>query len=557
MAQINHVSGRANTVLVFGHGGEAKAVITTIIAHVRNEPGERVRFTGPGCFQRKTAEHIINMVLPTADGVLRTLNLPANSFDISVVNLGAASMRDTGLNISGFSADLPIFLAMLSASLQMAVPQDIVSTGHIASPDGDIKMVRNIGAKLDAVLAVGSIKKFVHPAIGPENPLDSLSPGERQIAADALVRARRDIHTIAVRDIGELVQKVFSDEQVVLASLRHGFFTGPVAESAAGAGTGMAVGFLAQNNEKRFWSVLGRQLLDGRTQEAKDLLLALAQFHISRKAYPEGLGSGLLRLILSLPPKTRRLKLELPLLPMAKCIQLSQFAKESDHEDVRVLFRATFGEKVLQPPQVADLIPKSTGLDRAKGALDSILTEISAEALTQRVGLPIESARGAYIMDSITVESQEEFGETIAAFYLHLIRHTRSLPGPADPNAVGPEAFGLLERAFARKGGIQAALAEARNPVNGGLRLVLDMMTDQLKREEQEKHINYILKSALDPLDWKAKVDLMGALMKRLEPLLEPEITSQPPERFAVHYEEIIRGYLQSMDRVNSLFRSL
>ena len=83
------------------------------------------------------------------------------------------------------------------------------------------------------------------------------------------------------------------------------------------------------------------------------------------------------------------------------------------------------------------------------------------------------------------------------------------------------------------------------------------MVTEQFKREEQEKHVNRVLKSALDPLDWKSKVDLTVALMKRLEPHLGPEISSQPPERFAVHYEVIIRTYLESMERVNSVFRSL
>jgi predicted ATP-dependent protease len=40
---------------------------------------------------------------------------------------------NTGVQVSGFSADVPMFLAMLSARLQMPVRQDVVSTGHIAS----------------------------------------------------------------------------------------------------------------------------------------------------------------------------------------------------------------------------------------------------------------------------------------------------------------------------------------------------------------------------------------------------------------------------------------
>jgi len=552
-------AGRANTVLVFGHGDGVTAVISTVVARVREKKrGKRLRFTGPATFEKKTAEHVIEVVLPAADNVLKALNLPEKYFDASVVNLDAASIMDIGLIISGYSADVPILLAILSAGLEIAVPEDIVSTGHIASTDGDIRMVKNIPAKLEAAIKAGSIKRFIHPAVAQESPLDSLSPGERQGAADAINRGKRDITTIAVRDIGDLVPVIFSDEQTVLAGLRQGFYTDAISSLTAETAGGRVVEFLVQN-EKRYWTVLESQLLEGRTDDAKDLLLSFAQFHTQRKTYPKGFGRRLLRLIQSLPPQTRRLKLDFPLLPMSECIQLGQFGKESDHEDVPLLFRAGFGEKALLIAKESNRTGPSGDTDAGhiEGTLQSILSEISTETRIKMVGIPIDSARGAYITDSVTVNSYEEFCETITSFYMHLKRHTRKLSEPVDLNEAAPEALDLLERAFSKQGGLKAAEAEARTAVKGGLRLVLDMMTEQFKREEQEKYMNYILKSALDPLDWKSKVDLMGVFLKRLGPLLAPEIKSQPPERFAEHYEDLIRAYLQSIDRMNSLLRSL
>ena len=107
---------------------------------------------------------------------------------------------------------------------------------------------------------------------------------------------------------------------------------------------------------------------------------------------------------------------------------------------------------------------EGTGTDHDKGTLQAILSEISVETLTNQIGLPIDTARAAYIMDSVTVNSHKEFNETIASFYLHLIRHTRKLGEPVDLEAAGAEAFALLERTFSKKGGLQAALAEAKNP---------------------------------------------------------------------------------------------
>ena len=46
-----------------------------------------------------------------------------------MVNLGAASTANVGLSISGFSTDVPILLALLSAALRIPLPQDVVTSG--------------------------------------------------------------------------------------------------------------------------------------------------------------------------------------------------------------------------------------------------------------------------------------------------------------------------------------------------------------------------------------------------------------------------------------------
>ena len=439
----------------------------------------------------------------------------------------------------------------------MAVPEDIVSTGHVASPDGDIRMVKNIPAKLEAALQAGSISRFVHPAIPEDDPLDSFSQGEKQSAADALTSAKRDIVTIAVRDIGELVRETFSDEQAVLASLKHGYYMLPVAPITE-TGIGRAIQFLSQN-EKGVWAVLERQLLQARNNEAKDILLAFVQYHIDRRTYPKGFGRQLFRLIQSLPPRTRRHKVNFPLLPTSKCIQLIQFAKEPDHEDVTFLFRSASGEKILHRLQTDDP-PKPSeeaGANHEEETLEWILSEISRETLTNKFSLPIDTARAVYIMDSVTVTSHEEFKEVITSFYLHLLRHVRKISEPVDLEEAQTEAFDLLEKTFSRRGGSQAAQAEAKTPLRGGIRFVLDMVTEAFKREEQEKHVRSVLKTAMDPLDRKGKTRIMEALMKRLSIHLEPGINSEDYAYFAPYFELIIKSYVQSVEQMNSLFQSL
>ena len=160
-------------------------------------------------------------------------------------------------------------------------------------------------------------------------------------------------------------------------------------------------------------------------------------------------------------------------------------------------------------------------------------------------------------MGDLLVDSKGEFHDAISGFYLALLRHAGTVPALADDHSVADEALALLERAFASKGGVGAAQAEARDGINGGMRFVLDVMTEQYKLEQQSKHVARVLQEALDPLNWNERVAFIRALLDRLGPQLPADLRRQPPERFARHYDMIVRTYVQSLDRVKQLLRTL
>ena len=78
-----------------------------------------------------------------------------------------------------------------------------------------------------------------------------------------------------------------------------------------------------------------------------------------------------------------------------------------------------------------------------------------------------------------------------------------------------------------------------------------------IKQDEKEKHVNWVFKTFLDPENWKEKVVLVETILKRLGPYLPPDITSQPPERFAGSYDVIAKAYVESTEKVKTIFRSL
>ena len=169
--------GRAKAVLVFGTGSAAKAVVTSVVVRLRRR-SERGRLlpTGSVVFEPSLLDHLVDTVLSAVDRMMELLGLSPQCFELSVVNIGAASAVGLGANVSGFSLDTPIFLALLSAGLKMPIRQDVIATGHIASPDGDVRAVEHIPAKLAAAATLPSITRFLYPALDADLSLEAFAP---------------------------------------------------------------------------------------------------------------------------------------------------------------------------------------------------------------------------------------------------------------------------------------------------------------------------------------------------------------------------------------------
>ncbi|GAG44431.1 unnamed protein product, partial [marine sediment metagenome] len=98
------VIGRAKMSLV---SGMEKAVNSEIVVRriKQQAGGKRVHFVGHVNFSKDVREHTENILLPIIDRIVDALDLDKMNFEISAVNLGAASARSVGIDVSGFSAD--------------------------------------------------------------------------------------------------------------------------------------------------------------------------------------------------------------------------------------------------------------------------------------------------------------------------------------------------------------------------------------------------------------------------------------------------------------------
>ena len=554
------VIGRTKTVIVVESGAKPIGVVSEIIARVSSDDGaDRLAFRGPVNFKTRVLQHLSTVILPFVDRITNELGIPKKNYEISVANIGATAAAGIGIEISGFSADLPMLLALLSSSLQVAIRQDVVSTGHVASIDGDLAPVRGIPAKIHAVLNSTGVDAFVLADLEKDRSLCELTPIEYESAKESLLRHKGNIKIHSIGSVDDAIRIFMTDESVVLGSLRAGFFNMKATFMVPESPVGRTVVLLAEGNEKRFWDVLGHALLNRSADEAKALIRAYAEFHLKNHRYPEHFGEQLSRLVISLPPLTRKMNDLFPLLPMELCIKATQYAQTSDHEDVRQLYRAAFGEGpdgITRPVKETRVLKSFEG-DREKELFERLLTEIGKENLSEKVGQILDDARASYNLGTVRIKDGLEFNEAITAFYAHMFRYTGSPAGHLNRAALSTEAVDLVEKAFERRGGYKAALAEGKYGINGGMRLVLDSMTEHLKLQEKGKYIVRVFKDAMDPLDWDAKVRLMEVFRKRIGPELPSELRDLPAKQLASSWEEIIQCYAESMDKVSELMKRL
>ena len=269
----NSMTGRAKTVLVYHSGGIPKAIITGLVARVKNGTSrERLAFKGHCDFHPEVRLHFRKTILPIVDEILRLLELPPKAFDLSVVNAGATSASDRGINLQGYSADAPAFLTLLSAALDMPVRQDVVCTGHIASPGGDIEPVGSLPKKIDAALKDPEIKVFVFPSFERDGSLKDLTPREYEESVTAIRRSRGRIKQKEVRDIAGLLEAALETESLISASLRNGYFDKTLLAEAGDGPVRQAAAFLCRDNEKRFWESIERQLFTKEAEAGRKLL---------------------------------------------------------------------------------------------------------------------------------------------------------------------------------------------------------------------------------------------------------------------------------------------
>jgi len=545
--------GRVKTVWV---SNEGQAIVSDIIAHSTTEKNPlKLSFKGNVKITQPVQQHLQETILKHVSDILISLKLPQKSYTLSAKNLGAVVSSGIEISLAGYSSDLSVFLALLSSALNLPIRQDIVFTGHIDSIDGDILPVEKLSKKCEAAVVDTSISQFVYPKFESDVSLQKLKPNEYDSTIAALRRCRGKIKLVAVSNTLELLQMIIGSKAIVHAALKSGFFEFEEFDSNKQILKSI-ISYLTENNQDRFWNVLGENLLKKDINTSCELLKMYSIYFINREQYPSRCGERLYKLIISLPPQVKRYSRFRTLLDKRQYIKLIQFAQTNDEEDISLLHNALYGE-IKNPDLQTTTKSKEQLSNEHRNTLDHLLEQLDPAFMESYVTNPYDIACAKYTFDTIAVKNNEEFVDGITAFYTHMFCHTNKIQGPIDKDHLGAEALYVLSETFRGEQGYKEALANAIDGRHGGLRYIFNEITDYLKEKAKKKHVLKTFKENIDPNDFPIRVNLIKEILHRSKDQLPQEIYSQPPEKYAENPEEIIQAFIKSKTVLETVLRRL
>ena len=123
-------------------------------------------------------------------------------------------------------------------------------------------------------------------------------------------------------------------------------------------------------------------------------------------------------------------------------------------------------------------------------AITSLLAALDERTIAQRVAILHDEARMRFPLRANTVPSWDQFSELIGDYYNHHFTSCVSNGGGLSRSEATGRAKEILEREYRRQNGdIVSAYNDAHDGTNGGLRLVLDKITEGLKAESVERYM--------------------------------------------------------------------
>jgi hypothetical protein len=189
-------------------------------------------------------------------------------------------------------------------------------------------------------------------------------------------------------------------------------------------------------------------------------------------------------------------------------------------------------------------------------SIDSLCGALDEVTIARNVGIAHDEARAAYVLRKNTVSSFDEFNNLIADYYSYHIGLCVVQGGRTANFEAAGRASEILEREYRRQGGnLTSAYKDANDGTNGGMRIILDIIAEQLKEESVERYVRHAFNRHVDPTSWDQKVEIIRQFIDRNRHIPGFSVDAAHPERYAQNYEELIKAFVEALKKASNIFR--
>lgn len=181
--------------------------------------------------------------------------------------------------------------------------------------------------------------------------------------------------------------------------------------------------------------------------------------------------------------------------------------------------------------------------------LNRMLALLTEDNITNVVGMKHELARERYIVTRRTVASFQELEEEATRYTQYHL--TATVGGSAIPQyMVSSQSMNSIEHAFTNLGGLSGAFEIASTGIRGGLRRIIDVLYEAMRREEERRYIEWVLRTFVDPLSFQDRTALMEQYLNRFRYNFPQGCRIPTALEMAGNYESVI---MLHMEVINSI----
>lgn len=190
--------------------------------------------------------------------------------------------------------------------------------------------------------------------------------------------------------------------------------------------------------------------------------------------------------------------------------------------------------------------------------IQQLLAALDERAIARNVASAHDEARMSFVLRRNTIDSFPEFARLLGEYFQHHFSACVAHGGRLSRAESEQRARGIIEQHYRKEGGdIVTAFNDAHEGTNGGLRKVLDVVADGLKEESVEHYVRGAFDRFILPSSWPDQVEAIRQFIAQSGFLLGRSIDATTPERYARNYQELIRAYVEGLQRSGRIFRRL